>query len=78
MWPQDAMPIEELNWIAIRIFQLDLLAARADLHLIAKLGPGILAEYSQADRPLEAPHTGNCDASRSSPSSQQMLRLYSG
>ena len=40
--------LEELNRIALWIFQLDLLAARADLHLIAKMNPCLLQLLNSA------------------------------
>ena len=39
--PDSLSRLEQLDRIAVRIFQLDLLAARADFHVVAKMESGL-------------------------------------
>jgi hypothetical protein len=59
---QLASRLEQLDRIAVRIFQLDLFAARAYFHLIAKMKPSLLQRLNPRrkignvqDHPVPAP-----------------------
>ena len=54
--------LEELDWIAVGIFDLDLSAEGTSLHLIAKLHPRVLQRVDL--RPADPPRAGPLDSIR--------------